>query len=60
MPLKKLSPEEKQHPESMFSDIPGPPSDAPYEKVKFFLKEMNKDRMERGFKPFTEWGGVKL
>jgi len=60
IPLKKLSPEERHSPKSIYSSIPGPPSDAPYEKVKFLLKEINKDRIERGLKPLTEWGGVKL
>ena len=60
IPLKKLSPEERHNPKSIYSSIPGPPIKAPYEKVKFFVKEMNKERIERGFKPFTEWGGVKL
>jgi len=60
IPLKKLSPEERHSPKSIYSSIPGPPSDAPYEKVKFFLKEINKDAIERGLKPLTEWGGVKL
>jgi len=56
IPLRKLSPEEKRN------DLyipPGPPSDAPFEKVKFYLKEVDKYRIERGWKPRKEWGGVK-
>lgn len=60
IPLRKLSLEERRNPKSIYSSIPSPPSDAPYEKVKFFLKETNKDAIERGWKPLTEWGGVKL
>lgn len=56
IPLRKLSSEERR--KITFSP-PGPPSDAPYEKVKFYLKERNKDRIERGLQPLTEWGGVK-
>jgi hypothetical protein len=61
IPLRKLSPEQRysQRYDPRYSH-PGPPSDAPYEKVKFLLKEINKDRIERGLKPYTEWGGVKL
>jgi hypothetical protein len=56
IPLKKLSLEER------LNDLyvpPGPPSDAPYEKVKHYLKEVDKYRIERGWKPRKEWGGVK-
>jgi hypothetical protein len=56
IPLRELSPEERK--KITFSP-PSPPSDAPYEKVRFYLKERNKDRIERGLKPLTEWGGVK-
>jgi len=56
IPLRKLSPEERRN------DLyvpPGPPSDATYEKIKFYLKEVDRYRIERGWKPREEWGGVK-
>lgn len=56
IPLRKLLPEERRN------DLyvpPGPPSDAPFEKVKHYLKEVDKYRIERGWKPRKEWGGVK-
>ncbi len=57
IPLRKLPPEERTRKKYIIP--PGPPSDAPYEKVKHYLKELDKDAIERGIEPRKEWGGVK-
>jgi hypothetical protein len=56
IPLRKLSLEERKKGYSPRL----PHSEASYENVKFYLKEWNKDRVERGVKPLADWGGVKL
>ncbi|MBW1911369.1 MAG: hypothetical protein JRJ11_17810 [Deltaproteobacteria bacterium] len=55
IPLKKLTMEERKKQGTPY----GPPSEAPFNKVKLFLKEINKDRKARGLKPLTLWGGVR-
>ena len=55
IPLKKLTMEERRRQ----GTPPAPPFDAPFEKVKLYLKERNKDRIDRGLKPLTLWGGVR-
>jgi hypothetical protein len=44
IPLKKLTIEERRKK----SDPDYPPTEAPKEKIKLMLKEINKDRIERG------------
>ena len=56
IPLKKLTIEERRK----LGDPPDPPTEAPFEKVKLTLKEINKDRAERGLKPRQMWRGDKL
>ena len=46
IPLKKLTMEERKKQGS-----PDFPSEAPEDKIKLILKEINKDRIERGLKP---------
>lgn len=58
IPLRKW-PLDKRRKEELYKMPPGPPSDAPYEKVKHYLKELDKDAIERGLTPRKQWGGVK-
>jgi hypothetical protein len=37
-----------------------PPSDAPLEKVRLMLKEINEDLVELGIKPIEIWRGEKI
>jgi hypothetical protein len=54
-PLEKLTMEERKKQGSP----PDPPSGAPFEKVKLILKEIDKDRLERGLDARGLWGGRK-
>lgn len=56
IPLKKLTMEER----NKQGDPPDPPSGASFENVELILREVNKDRIERGLKPRQIWGGKKL
>lgn len=47
IPLKKLTMEERRKQGSP----PAPPSEAPKEKIKLMVREINKDRAERGLGP---------
>jgi len=54
IPLRKLTMEERRN----SGGPPGPPFDAPFEKVQRMLKELNKDRIEQGLSPSGLWHGV--
>lgn len=54
--LHKLSKEER----AKQGGPPDPPDQAPYEKVKLILKEINKDDTERGLKGRMLWRGHKI
>ena len=56
IPLKKLTMAERKKQ----GDPTGPPTDASLEKVILTLKEINKDRIERGLKPISIWQGKKI
>jgi len=53
IPLKKLTMEERKN----IGDPRYPPKEAPLSKVQLMLKEINKDREERGLSPISIWGG---
>ena len=55
IPLRKLTVEEmmKHH------DLPEPPGEASLEKVILMLKEIDKDKIERGLEPRGIWRGEK-
>ena len=53
IPLKKLTPKQKK----MGVYIGDPPDEAPLEKIKYFLIELDKYRIERGLPPRREWHG---
>ena len=55
IPLRKLTMEER----IKRGTPPSPPFKAPFEKVKLYLKEKNKERKAQGLKPLTLWGGVR-
>jgi hypothetical protein len=55
IPLRKLTVEERKRQGSPF-----PPTEAPLEKVKLFINEINKNEVELGRKPIKIWGGEKL
>lgn len=55
-PLKKLSLEERKK----MGGPPDPPGEAPYEKVKLMLKEIDKDDIERGLGSRKIWRGHQL
>lgn len=50
VPVRKLTMAERKSP-------PGPPSEAPLEKVILMLREIDKDDIERGLPPRKVWGG---
>jgi len=56
IPLKKLTMEERKN----MGDPRYPPTEAPLGKVKLMLKEINKDRGERGLSPISIWGGERI
>lgn len=41
------------------NNAPDPPTEMPYEKVKNYLKELDRDAVVHGLKPRGIWGGVK-
>ena len=54
--LQKLTPKQKK----MRGTGPAsPPDEAPIEKVSNFMRELNKDRVERGLTPIKQWEGVE-
>jgi hypothetical protein len=53
-PLKKMSTEER----TKGHDTPDPPMEASFEKVMLMLKEIDKDRIERGLDARGLWHGV--
>ena len=56
IPVKKLTMEERRN----TSGPPVPPIEAPLAKVRQMLREINKDRVERGADPISMWRGEKL
>ncbi|HBF43580.1 MAG TPA: hypothetical protein DDW42_08135 [Desulfobacteraceae bacterium] len=54
IPLKKLTWEKMKR----RLGPPDPPAEAPFEKVKCYLRELNKERVQKGLKPRGTWGGV--
>ena len=56
IPLRKLTMEERRNTGSPRY----PPTEAPLAKVRQMLKEINKDRVERGADPISIWRGEKL
>lgn len=56
IPLRKLTIEERKE-EGTFP--PGPPGEAPLEKVILMLKEIDKEGMARGLPPRKFWDGKK-
>jgi hypothetical protein len=57
IPLRRLRREER---ESSATFPPLPPSEAPLNKVKATLQEINKEAVERGIKPIGIWQGNKI
>ncbi|MGD0884583.1 MAG: hypothetical protein ABSA46_06870 [Thermodesulfovibrionales bacterium] len=53
IPLRKLTMEERKSP-------PGPSSEAPFEKVRLMLKEMDRDDIERGLSSRKVWKGENI
>jgi len=54
-PLKKLTLEERKQQ----GGPPDPPDNAPFEKVKLMLREIDKERLERGLDARGLWRGTK-
>lgn len=57
IPLKKVTKEDRQK-DPLYPPIP--PTEAPLNRVKLILKEINKDLVIHGFDPMTTWVGEKL
>jgi hypothetical protein len=55
IPIRKLTMEERKK----LHGAPDPPTEASFENVRFFLKEIDKDRIERGLDARGMWGGKK-
>lgn len=53
IPLRKLTMEERKSP-------PDPPSEAPFEKIRLILKEIDQDDVERGLEPRRTWKGKSI
>ncbi len=54
IPLRKLTMEERKRRIILGS----PPMESPFEKVKYYLRELDKERVQIGLKPRGIWGGV--
>ena len=57
IPLRRLTVDERKK-DPLYPPLP--PTDAPLEKVRLTLKEINKDLVEHGLKPIEVWRGKKL
>jgi hypothetical protein len=54
-PIKKLTLDERKR----LYGPPDPPSETTFENVRFYLKEIDKDRIEQGLDARGMWGGKK-
>jgi hypothetical protein len=57
IPLRKLTTEERKKSGTFPST---PPTEAPLDKVRLMLKEINKEAMERGLELIDSWRGEKV
>ncbi|MEW6108582.1 MAG: hypothetical protein AB1632_05330 [Nitrospirota bacterium] len=57
IPLKKVTMEERKK-DPLYPPIP--PTEAPLEKARLMLKEINKDLVQHGFEPMEIWRGKKI
>jgi hypothetical protein len=56
IPIRKLTMEERMKK----SGPPSPPDEAPLGKVRLMLREINRERVEQGFKPIKIWHGEEI
>lgn len=57
IPLKKVTTEERKK-DPLYP--PMPPTEAPLDKVRLMLIELNKDLIQHGFEPLQIWCGAKI